>query len=73
MFPPNHEVDLVLYRLFKLDAQLHVDGAPESFESADDAAAIEQAMTRAHPHAMELWVGERLVILIKPERRGADR
>jgi hypothetical protein len=56
------------YRVYVLDAEGHVQDAPEVIECPDDGAAIETARQLLDGHVIELWNGSRRVISLAPTR-----
>lgn len=58
-----------IYRLYVLDDLDRIEGATEH-EFPDDGAALAEAATVLRDeHAVEVWVGQRLVARLGPEFR----
>jgi hypothetical protein len=56
------------YRIYELTAEDHVACAPTIVDCLDDAAAIEKARQLVNGRIIEVWLLDRCVVRIKPNK-----
>ena len=54
------------YKMYHLDGEGRIAGAPQEFVAGDDDAALAEAHGRQRGMSAELWQGRRLLARLKP-------
>ena len=61
------------YRVYRLNAQGHVDDVPRVISCASDRDAVRRARLLRENQAVEVWQGARLVTKIAPPKKLAKQ